>query len=64
MNIDIGKESTPEKTIEKMRTVISAAHAPAQPSGQDLKVAAEAQQRCLKLSRSSLKKTPKRTIKS
>lgn len=45
MNIDIGKESTPEKTIEKMRTVISAAHAPAQPSGQDLKVAAEAQQK-------------------
>lgn len=44
VNIDIGKESTPEKTIEKMRTVISAAHAPAQPSGQDLKVAAEAQQ--------------------
>lgn len=28
-----------------MRTVISAAHAPAQPSGQDLKVAAEAQQK-------------------
>lgn len=45
VNIDIGKESTPEKTIEKMRTVISAAHAPAQPSGQDLKVAAEAQQK-------------------
>ena len=44
VNIDIGKESTPEKTIEKMRTVISAAHAPAEPSGQDLKVAAEAQQ--------------------
>ena len=36
VNIDIGKESTPEKTIEKMRTVISAAHAPAEPSGQDL----------------------------
>ena len=45
VNIDIGKESTPEKTIEKMRTVISAAHAPAEPSGQDLKVAAEAQQK-------------------
>ncbi len=45
VNIDIGKESTPEKTIEKMRTVISVAHAPAEPSGQDLKVAAEAQQK-------------------
>ncbi len=45
VNIDIGKEATPEKTIEKMRTVISAAHAPAEPSGQDLKVAAEAQQK-------------------
>lgn len=45
VNIYIGKESTPEKTIEKMRTVISAAHAPAEPSGQDLKVAAEAQQK-------------------
>lgn len=45
VNIDIGKESTPEKTIEKMHTVISAAHAPAEPSGQDLKVAAEAQQK-------------------
>ena len=45
VNIDIGKESTPEKTIEKMRTVISAAHAPAEPSSQDLKVAAEAQQK-------------------
>ena len=45
VNIDIGKESTPEETIEKMRTVISAAHAPAEPSGQDLKVAAEAQQK-------------------
>ena len=33
-----------DKTIEKMRVVIKAAKAPAQPSGQDMKVAAEAQQ--------------------
>lgn len=34
----------PEATIEKMRTVTAAALAPAQPSGQDLKVAAAARQ--------------------
>ncbi len=44
VNIDTSKESDPDKTIEKMRIVIKAAKAPAQPSGQDMKVAAEAQQ--------------------
>ncbi len=44
VNIDTSEESDPDKTIEKMRIVIKAAKAPAQPSGQDLKVAAEAQQ--------------------
>ncbi len=44
VNIDVSKESTPEKTIQKMQQVIQAAHAPADPSGQDLRVAAEAQQ--------------------
>ncbi len=44
VNIDTSKESDPDKTIEKMRVVIKAAKAPAQPSGQDMKVAAEAQQ--------------------
>lgn len=44
VDIDVSKESTPEKTIEKMQKVIQAAHAPADPSGQDLRVAAEAQQ--------------------
>ncbi|MBE6422987.1 putative metalloprotease CJM1_0395 family protein [Succinivibrio dextrinosolvens] len=44
VNIDTSEESDPDKTIEKMRIVIKAAKAPAQPSGQDMKVAAEAQQ--------------------
>ena len=42
VQIDSGKESTPEKTITKMQTVIAAAKAPAEPSAQDIKVAAEA----------------------
>lgn len=44
VNIDTSEESDPDKTIEKMRVVIKAAKAPAEPSGQDMKVAAEAQQ--------------------
>ncbi|MGN1282074.1 MAG: putative metalloprotease CJM1_0395 family protein [Succinivibrio sp.] len=44
VNIDISKESTPEKTIKKMKVVIAAANAPAEPSNQDRKVAAQAQQ--------------------
>lgn len=42
VSIDIGKESTPEKTIEKMRVVRRAALAPADPSPQDQRVAARA----------------------
>ncbi len=44
VDIDVSEESTPDKTIQKMQQVIQAAHAPADPSGQDLRVAAEAQQ--------------------
>lgn len=44
VNIDTSEESDPDKTIQKMRIVIKAAKAPAEPSGQDMKVAAEAQQ--------------------
>ena len=44
VNIDIGKESTPEKTVEKMKVVINAANAPAEPSSQDRKVASQARQ--------------------
>ncbi len=40
--IDIGKESSPEQTITKMRIVRQAALAPADPSPQDQKVAARA----------------------
>ena len=44
VNIDVGKESTPEKTVEKMKVVINAANAPAEPSSQDRKVASQARQ--------------------
>ncbi len=45
VSIDISEASTPEKTIQKMEQVRAAALAPEQPSQQDLKVAAEAQQK-------------------
>ena len=44
VQIDTAKEDTPEKTISKMQTVIAAAKAPAEPSAQDIKVAAQAAQ--------------------
>jgi hypothetical protein len=40
--IDLGKEKTPEATIQKMRTVRRAALAPADPSGADRNIAAQA----------------------
>ncbi len=43
--IDTSKENNPEETITKMEKVIAAALAPADPSPQDLKVAAIASQR-------------------
>ncbi|TPV59135.1 hypothetical protein FJ444_08795 [Aestuariibacter sp. GS-14] len=42
VSIDISSESTPEATIRKMQQVRTAALAPAEPSPQDLQVAAEA----------------------
>jgi|GEM_PF-923521 len=42
VQIDTSTERTPEATIRKMRVVISAALAPAEPSGQDLSVAQQA----------------------
>ncbi len=40
--IDTGSESTPEATIQKMRTIRRAALAPAEPSGADRQIAAQA----------------------
>jgi hypothetical protein len=40
--IDLGEEKTPEETIQKMRTVKRAALAPANPSGADRRIAAQA----------------------
>ncbi len=45
VSIDISEEQTPEQTVRKMQQVRAAALAPAQPSAQDLKVAAEAAQK-------------------
>lgn len=45
VSIDISSESTPEETIRKMQQVRAAALAPADPSPQDLRVAAEATQK-------------------
>ncbi|MCL2458515.1 MAG: hypothetical protein FWF31_06640 [Desulfobulbus sp.] len=42
VSIDIGKESTPEKTIQKMEVVKRAALAPADPSAADRAIAAKA----------------------
>lgn len=42
VNIDVSEESTPERTIQKMRVVKKAALAPAKPSTQDRSVAAKA----------------------
>lgn len=44
VQIDVSKEANPQDTIEKMQTVRAAALAPAEPSSQDRKVAAEASQ--------------------
>ena len=44
VNIDMGKESTPEATIAKMQQVIAAAKAPSDPSNQDVAVAMAASQ--------------------
>lgn len=45
VSIDVSKAATPQDTIKKMQTVRAAALAPAEPSGQDRKVAAEASQK-------------------
>jgi hypothetical protein len=45
VSIDISEGSTPEETIRKMQQVKAAALAPAEPSPQDLRVAAEASQK-------------------
>ncbi|GFD89304.1 hypothetical protein KUL152_15300 [Tenacibaculum sp. KUL152] len=45
VSIDISEAQSPEQTLRKMQQVRAAALAPAQPSSQDLKVAAEAAQK-------------------
>ena len=44
VQIDISKESSPEKTLQKMEQVIASAMAPQQPSAQDIRVANQARQ--------------------
>ncbi|MDT0595152.1 putative metalloprotease CJM1_0395 family protein [Glaciecola petra] len=48
VSIDVAEEEKPEDTIQKMQIVRAAALAPAEPSTQDLKVAAEASQKEMK----------------
>lgn len=45
VSIDVSEEEKPKDTIQKMQVVRAAALAPAEPSAQDLKVAAEASQK-------------------
>ena len=45
VNIDLSEGKTPEETVKKMQTVRRAALAPAEPSGPDRQVAAEASRR-------------------
>jgi hypothetical protein len=45
VSIDVSEENEPEDTIQKMQVVRAAALAPAEPSTQDIKVAAEASQK-------------------
>lgn len=45
VSIDVSEEEKPEDTVQKMQVVRAAALAPAEPSTQDLKVAAEASQK-------------------
>ena len=47
VSIDVSEAKTPEQTVRKMEQVRAAALAPAQPSSQDLKVAAEASQKAV-----------------
>ena len=48
VKIDVSEEKNPEDTIRKMEQVIRAALAPADPSPQDRRVAAEAAQKLMK----------------
>lgn len=47
VSIDVSEAKTPEETLRKMEQVRAAALAPAEPSSQDLKVAAEASQKAV-----------------
>lgn len=44
VSVDLSKESTPDKTVQKMQTIRRAALAPAEPSSADKAVAARASQ--------------------
>ncbi len=65
VNIDISKDSDPQKTLEKAQVIRRAALAPADPSGQDRRIAmqatvmaAEARQELLAQSRESVEASP------
>jgi len=61
--IDLSDAPTPEETVIKMQTVIAAALAPADPSPQDLKVAAIASQKLMRALMELAKKQQERILK-
>ncbi|WP_334019522.1 putative metalloprotease CJM1_0395 family protein [Alteromonas sp. S015] len=61
VSIDVSEERTPEATLKKMEQVRAAALAPAEPSSQDLKVAAEATQKATE-ARSEVVKSQTETV--
>ena len=63
VSIDISEEQSAEQTLRKMQQVRAAALAPAQPSSQDLKVAAEAAQKAFD-ARNDIAKENRDTLQS
>lgn len=65
VSIDVSKEASPEATIRKMQQVMAAALAPAEPSAQDRKVAAQAAQHIAEAkSEMAIQGPPKPSVKT
>ena len=64
VGIDLGKESTPEATLLKMQTVKRAALAPANPSGADRQIAAQAAGKEAQARQEILRETQEEVLKA
>jgi len=64
VGIDLGKESTPEATLLKMQTVKRAALAPANPSGADRQIAAQATAKEAQARQEMLRETQEEVLKA